>query len=757
MELATDDQFSESLAALPPAPDHHIPSWTDSIAAVANDVPNFARDLTQPGFGHTGATVRAGFNAGIENDLSLGLSDDYVLAREYDPIVEALNKVQQRQASGDLIQNPYRGANITVPDPALAPDARQQAIDNIWQQVAIERQRNPGVFGQLPKDHAEVLADAQAEQRAALGHAQTLAQTGGPITGTAASFVGGAAASFADPINIAASAVGFPAAETLLKKVLIEGAGNAVLSLAGMPERVQHYAAIGEPMSNADVAQQVAEAGLFGAGIGAAGHAIGHVLGLHGPALVDAFDKANPDPAPGFRTAANIVEDRANLAATNPFADTAEGLDLHRQAMVQAQAAINDGRPDLLPDFADQIEARARAQAPEAFAEFEAAQQARDALRDQLDGLGAARADAPEAVAAQGQIDALLQKVSGVEERLTVAQRDRLTQARADLDAALSADTPEMGALREQLMAADYRMRDSGPGIAAAMRDAKVHVQADGGIRATGSFTTAKGSTYEVHGDGTTTRDKAPRPEHPGEEGPQPRSESTVYVTPDQADALSLVQAQGVGSMAIEPLPGGRVGVRYLEGPHAGKVERRTVVMPARDPAPGLLPVETWKNGTRVHFGNPITDVRQTAAARDGLRPLGGVTAADEGLADAQQHGRRAEADPEALKPFSDPIRKPEAFETQARDLARELAPAPETPKPELEPAARDSGEAVQAETKSPYGEAAPEIEALERLPQDDLFPNPATGALTPIKAATAEAKLAARAVERLRGCVEEE
>ena len=38
------------------------------------------------------------------------------------------------------------------------------------------------------------------------------------------------------------------------------------------------------------------------------------------------------------------------------------------------------------------------------------------------------------------------------------------------------------------------------------------------------TFTTAKGSTYAVNDDGTTTRSKAARPEQPGEEGLQPTS-----------------------------------------------------------------------------------------------------------------------------------------------------------------------------------------------------------------------------------------
>lgn len=127
-----------------------------------------------------------------------------------------------------------------------------------------------------------------------------------------------------------------------------------------------------------------------------------------------------------------------------------------------------------------------------------------------------------------------------------------------------------------------------------------------------GGFRTAKGSAYEVHEDGTTTRNKSYHPEH-GEtdQGPQPRSEQTFYVTPEDAQKLGEIQSQGGGRRIIDVLPGApnMRGIRYLEGPDTGKFERRTVVNAHSEPAPGLTPVELWNGGSRIHFGNPITEV----------------------------------------------------------------------------------------------------------------------------------------------------
>lgn len=136
-------------------------------------------------------------------------------------------------------------------------------------------------------------------------------------------------------------------------------------------------------------------------------------------------------------------------------------------------------------------------------------------------------------------------------------------------------------------------------------------------------FTTAKGSTYTIDGE-STTRDKAARPEHPGESGPQPPSERTFYVSAEDAVKLGEIQTQGAGLRAIEQLPDGRFGIKYLEGPGAGKFEGRTVITPLDGPAVGRTPVELWDGGRKAHFGNEITEVR--TAPRAGPATAGSAT-----------------------------------------------------------------------------------------------------------------------------------
>jgi len=128
-------------------------------------------------------------------------------------------------------------------------------------------------------------------------------------------------------------------------------------------------------------------------------------------------------------------------------------------------------------------------------------------------------------------------------------------------------------------------------------------------------FKTSKGSTYTVNEDGTTTRNKSYHPEHGAkDQGLQPKSEKTIYLSKEDANKLSEFQTIGEGK-AMQPLGDGRWGIKYTSGKDQGKFERRTVVTPQESPAAGLTPVEVWQGGKRVHFGNSITEVTKSEPA----------------------------------------------------------------------------------------------------------------------------------------------
>jgi hypothetical protein len=162
------------------------------------------------------------------------------------------------------------------------------------------------------------------------------------------------------------------------------------------------------------------------------------------------------------------------------------------------------------------------------------------------------------------------------------------------------------------------------------------------------SFTTAKGSEYVVNDDGTTTRNKAKRSEHP-DSGPQPRSQKTFYVTSEDAAKLGEIQTIGKWDRSIRDLGDGRVGMYYEAGPSKGGYESRTIVPFEAVPRKGLTPVEIWKGGKgtkNVHFGNEITEVRSpqpetnpSASSKVETKPV--VATTDTAMLDGKTYTRQ--------------------------------------------------------------------------------------------------------------------
>lgn len=126
-------------------------------------------------------------------------------------------------------------------------------------------------------------------------------------------------------------------------------------------------------------------------------------------------------------------------------------------------------------------------------------------------------------------------------------------------------------------------------------------------------FKTAKGSVYTVDADGTTTRVKAARPEHPGDSGLQEKSQGTVYVDADGLDRLGIFQTQGGVSGKHLRVSGDEAAVfgTQPDGKVQGLATSRTKV--SKQPFVGGYPVEWWKDGAVVHFGNQITEVVEGA------------------------------------------------------------------------------------------------------------------------------------------------
>lgn len=130
--------------------------------------------------------------------------------------------------------------------------------------------------------------------------------------------------------------------------------------------------------------------------------------------------------------------------------------------------------------------------------------------------------------------------------------------------------------------------------------------EATGGQKATetalgdgGGFQTEKGSTYQLHGDGTTTRNKAARdlPGHEGDSGPKERSERTVYVPGNVVSALSSAGLSNVGPKGSRLVIANGNATLLTWNEKAGKwgsAPSGTGVPVSDKPAVGLHPLELW-------------------------------------------------------------------------------------------------------------------------------------------------------------------
>lgn len=407
-------------------------------------------------------------------------------------------------------------------------------------------------------------------------------------------------------------------------------------------------------------------------------------------------------PTPADTTA--LAHETAKAAEeAPPITGTAEGVSPHPPLAPNAEVQ----GPPVAPD----IHAIARQIDPQTFQQYDALAQRRETFNRWIDELGEGRAEKPEAKAAQATIDDILGKAGGVEEKLTKGQAARLDDARAVLDRATSTDTADMARVRADLQKTDLAMRDIAatgklkaayeeaerrmPGEVQGPPEAEAHGPPEAPAAAQGlatektaappgqaeqpiaesaaaqreidatsgtaakptTFTTAKGSTYEIHEDGTTTRNKAARSDagHEGDSGPKARTERTVYVDdPQMASALSGAGLQNLGPKGARLIiKDGKASLLTWNKEH----DRWGISPSSRDipisetPGIGNAPLELWNKVSDVpgheeaygnqHAGNAITSMGNEKAAPSTTAPKSeSVSIADRVTSDLVAAGR---------------------------------------------------------------------------------------------------------------------
>jgi hypothetical protein len=265
----------------------------------------------------------------------------------------------------------------------------------------------------------------------------------------------------------------------------------------------------------AGLAQTATEIGgeQFGRGVGGLAEATLADVGSRIPEHAAPLDRAAPIDLPAARQAGIIGEpegvyfgtreptlpplenvetggapanENLEFSITNPISRTAP------EALGPGQTAptIAPYAPTISPDLpALDVHDMARRIAPETFQEFDGLSAHQESLRQEIASQQAelqrqAEAQAPH----QAEIADLESRLEDTTPRLAKKYEARLATMRAERDAflnddftmaALTRDTPEIGALRQQLLETQYRMRDLAPDVTAAYRQAAERMPAE--------------------------------------------------------------------------------------------------------------------------------------------------------------------------------------------------------------------------------------------------------------------------------------
>lgn len=203
-------------------------------------------------------------------------------------------------------------------------------------------------------------------------------------------------------------------------------------------------------------------------GVPYAGPVLSTALGGAGEFLETTTQTAAPEMQ--FMHELSTAAKSVNLSKARATAVIGEGEEgffntvppTEQQIAQRTEAATKSGVPvhqAVAPKPVPTVDELARRVDPETFTQYdEFARQRQEAL-DRFNEMAEAHGQTPEAQVAQAKIDAIMDKVKGVESRLTGAARARLADAQDELEGVLRQRTPEMEAINAQRTEASYQMQ----------------------------------------------------------------------------------------------------------------------------------------------------------------------------------------------------------------------------------------------------------------------------------------------------------
>ena len=274
------------------------------------------------------------------------------LSEAYNPVVDA------------LVENGIDRSSLKTPNLLTRDFARPYDYGLVWKAVERARRADPTAYPDLPKTRRDFEMARLRRSGGADRDERLLARSAGDVGDTVAQFAGAAVGGSLSPEDLAigAGTGGLGRGLSLARQVVIQGAAGAAGEAAMTRQRVEGGANVGREIGAAEIAYNIGGAAAFGGALPVASRVVAKIGEAGYEALapvrerIDAklgdrnMARAFARSVPEFErtdeqaAALHVLQRGADVDDANPFQNTYEGLDTHRERLTAAMEALEEGR-----------------------------------------------------------------------------------------------------------------------------------------------------------------------------------------------------------------------------------------------------------------------------------------------------------------------------------------------------------------------------------------------------------------------------